>query len=185
MRNTKAASRYARSLMLLAIEKNDLDRTFDDMSLVNDVIDANKELKVVLRSPVIKKDAKVKIMNSLFEAKLGKISMAFLRIVGEKGREALLPEICDSFIAMVKRHKHIIVAEVTTATPLSDEARAKVQEIVRKIHSGAIELVEKLDAEIIGGIVLKVGDKSIDASMAGQIREFRKNFQKNPYESQL
>jgi len=185
MKNSKAAGRYAKALMDLALERGILDEVFADMQRVDEVMESSRELRSVLKSPVIKKDSKIKIMEQLFEGKTNALTMAFLRIVGEKGREALLPEISSSFVDMVKAQKHIMVAKVTSASPLDEASRTKIKEIISKIHDGGIELIEEVKQDIIGGFILNVGDRRIDASLVGQIRDLRKQFEKNPYESQI
>jgi F-type H+-transporting ATPase subunit delta len=185
MKNSKAAGRYAKSLMDLALEQGNLDAVFADMQQVDEVLESSRELRAVLKSPVIRKDAKVKILDQLFESKVSVLTISFLRIVGEKGREALLPEISSSFVDMVKLQKHIMVAKVTSASPLDDESRAKIREIIGRIHEGGIEIVEEVKKDILGGFILNVGDRRIDASILGQIRDLRKQFEKNPYESQI
>lgn len=185
MRNTKAAARYAKSLMELSIEQGKLDRCLEDMQLVEAVLDDSKELRAVLKSPVIKADKKMSILEEIFGAKLDKLSIEFLRIVGEKGRDAILVEIVESFVEQVKHHKHIMVAKVVTATPMTDANREKIKAIIEKVHNGELEIIEEVDKNIIGGFILNIADKRIDASVAGKIRELKKEFENNPYESQL
>lgn len=185
MRNTKAALRYAKSLLELALEQNKLDRCFQDMKMIQTVLDQSDELKSVLRSPVITQAKKDKILKELFGDKVDVLTMSFLNIVGEKGRDSLLPEIISAFVDQVKRYKQIMVAKIVSAVPLSDELRQKIRDIILKVHEGKLELVEEVDEEIIGGFILNIADKRIDASIRGQIRELRKEFSQNPYEPKL
>ena len=185
MRNTKAAIRYAKSLLDLSLEQNKLDRCYADMQIVDKTIDGSRDLKAVLRSPVIKQDSKDRILNELFQDKLDVLSLSFLKIVGEKGRDAILPDIISAFIDQVKHHKHIMVAKVISATPLDDATRAKIREIISKVHNGELELVEEVNEDILGGFVLNIADKRIDASVRGQLRELRTQFEHNPYEPQI
>lgn len=185
MRNTKAAARYAKSLMELAIEQGKLDRCLEDMQMVDTVLDENRELRAVLKSPVIKVDKKLAILKQIFSDKLDTLTIEFLRIVGEKGRDSILVDIVESFVQQVKVHKNILVAKVISAAPITDEIRTKIEALIHQIHNGKLQLVEEVDKKIIGGFILNIADKRIDASVAGKIRELRKEFENNPYESQL
>jgi F-type H+-transporting ATPase subunit delta len=185
MRNTKAAIRYAKSLLELALEQNKLDKCFEDMKMIQKVLDQSNELRSVLRSPVIGQAKKDKILKELFGENVDILTMSFLNIVGEKGRDSLLPEIISAFVDQVKRHKQIMVAKVVSAAPLSEELRQKIRKIISEVHNGELELIEVVDEDIIGGFILNIADKRIDASIRGQIRELRKEFSENPYEPKL
>ena len=132
-----------------------------------------------------RKDSKDKVMNAIFEGKIDELTLKFLMLVGEKGRDAMLPEIVTSFIEQVKLHKHIMVAKVISATPIDEATRAMIREIILKVHNGELELVEEINKDILGGFILNIADKRIDASIKGQLRELRTEFEHNPYEPQI
>ncbi|MFN0031120.1 MAG: ATP synthase F1 subunit delta [Flavobacteriales bacterium] len=181
MKGIKISSRYAKSLLQLALEKNQLDAVYADMKLIDETIDSSRELSNLLNNPVVKTDTKVSILNQLFGGHIGQITHGFMKLLTEKGREGYLAEVAQSFVEQVKTYKHITSAEVTTAIRMDNRTREHVLRIAKELKGGTIDLVERVDNELIGGFVLKVGDNMIDTSIAGQLRGLRREFDDNPY----
>lgn len=176
------AYRYARSLMQLAREKGQLDAMQADMLLVGNTCAENRELVVLLKSPVVKADAKGRILQAIFGEKVGEITRQYLTILVRKGREALLPDVAAAFAELYKLDQNIVVAEVSSAIPLEADARAKVLALAQKQHPGrTIELQEKVDPSLIGGINIRIGDEQYDGTVKRRLAELRHEFSKNPY----
>ena len=176
------AYRYARSLMELAQEKGVLAGVHEDMRLVATTCFGNRELIVLLNSPVVKADKKDKILDRVFAGKIGQLTATFMGILVRKGRERLLPDVAAAFSELYKVHKNIVLAQVTSAVPLNENTRAKVRALVEKQHPGkSIELVEKVDASLIGGVTIRIGDEQYDGSVSRRLADLRREFSKNPY----
>jgi F-type H+-transporting ATPase subunit delta len=139
----------------------------------------------MLSSPVVKADKKVDILQKLFDGQLNAITMAFITLLTRKGREGYLPEIVTSFLNQLRMHQGITVAEVTSAVALDAGSRAKMMESATKMAGGQVELVEKVDATLIGGFILKVGDKQIDSAIANRIKALKREFAENPYIAEI
>ncbi len=185
MKRSKAAIRYAKSLLDLARERNKLNEAQEDMEIVAKAIDENRELELLLESPIIKSDKKLAILKEIFEDKIGPVSFKFISIITQKGREGLLLQIAQQLIIICKEDKNIYSAEVTSATPLSDSVREKIYGIVQGIRPGEIELKETINKDLIGGFVLRVGDKMIDSSVRTKFKELKREFTDNPYISEM
>lgn len=181
MRETRVSHRYAKSLLDLALEQGQLEAVREDMLLVYNTIRESRELELMLKSPVIKTDKKQDILKAVFGGKIGVISSEFIDIITRKRREYELEGIADAFLTQYKKHKHILTAVITSASGLDETLRAKVMEIVKGVTSSEVELVEKVDADLIGGFVLRVGDKQVDASIMRQIKNLDRTFNENPY----
>jgi F-type H+-transporting ATPase subunit delta len=181
MRGIRISSRYAKSLLLLSVERNEADRVYEDMKVVHRAVSGNRDLKVFLKSPVIKADKKNAALEKVFGASLSATTMAFITLLANKGRESMLPEVAESFIAQMKVHKHITPAVVTSAAPLDGSVRDTIIRKVAALAPGTIELEEKINADLIGGFVLKVGDHQIDTSVLTKLRNLRRDFSENPY----
>ena len=176
------AYRYARSLMELAASDGRLEAALEDMQLVSATIRENHDLMVLLKSPVVKADAKTKILDRIFAGKIGTITAKFIGILVRKGREALLPEIAEAFTLLYRVERNIVVAEVRSAVPLSETARRQVQEMAEKNHPGkTIEISETVDPDLIGGLVIRIGDDQYDGSVARRLQDLRRKFSENPY----
>lgn len=186
MRNPKVAHRYAKSLLDLAEERNQQDEVQKDMELVLSTIRESKDLDLLLHSPVIKSDKKEKILEALFGSRVSDLTIGFMRIMASKGRESIFEEIADHYIQQIKQHKGILTAEVVTAAAADETTRKEIRERLTKLNpSGTVEITESIDPELIGGFVLKVEDKMIDASIRSQIRKLRREFTDTSYEAAL
>jgi len=168
------ASRYAKSLLDLAVEKGQLDAVYADMLQVKQVSEASKDFVNFLNSPIIKSDKKISVLKAVFEGKLSAITSGFLTIVTSKRREAMIPEMATAFIEQYRTHKNILTAVVTSANGLDAATKQKVLELVKSQLNGEIELVEKKDSALIGGFILKIGDKQLDKSVARQLSNLKK-----------
>lgn len=168
------ASRYAKSLLDLAVEKGQLDTVYSDMLQVSEVAGSSKDFVNFLNSPVIKTDKKVSVLKSIFEGKLSELTLAFFKIVASKRRESVIPEMAASFIDQYRAHKNILTAIVTSASGLDTTTRQKALDLVKAQTKGEIELVEKTDPKLIGGFILRIGDKQIDRSVSRQLTNLKK-----------
>ncbi|WP_342329593.1 ATP synthase F1 subunit delta [Pedobacter sp. FW305-3-2-15-E-R2A2] len=177
MLENKAASRYAKSLIDLSTEQNALEEIKNDMVLLDQVIDQNPELEAILKNPIVPLDKKAGILDNVFGAKVNAVTKAFLKLVVNKGRSEILFGTAKAFIQQYNAIKGIVTAEVTSATELTDANRAEIVAIVKK-EVGANEVVikEKVNDKLIGGFILKVGDKQFDASIANGLNKLKKEF---------
>jgi F-type H+-transporting ATPase subunit delta len=181
MRESRVSYRYAKSLLDLALEKGQLEDVRNDMLLVNSTIRENHELAVLLRSPVIKTDKKQAILKAIFGGKVSVISAEFMDVITRKRREGELEGVSNAFLSQYKKHKNILTAVITTSQGLDASLRQQVLNIVRGITKSEVVLEEKIDASLIGGFVLRVGDQQVDASIIRQIRNLERSFSENPY----
>ena len=182
MPNPRLATRYAKSLIGLAIERGQLEEAFADMKWLQAVCKSNRDFVNLLRSPIINADTKKKILAAVTAGKISELTTAFNNLLVTKGRESNLPEIITAFINAYKEQKNIHTVTLTTAAPINDAMKNAIVDQVRK--SGGfqnIELEEKVDADLIGGFVLQVGDQLIDASIAYDLRAIAKQFENNDF----
>lgn len=186
MRNPKVAHRYAKSLLGLASERKVGEEVEKDLRLIDRMLTDNRELKVFLHSPVVKSAKKNKVLEALLQGNVSELTLAFIRILTSKGREMLLPEIVFHYLEQSRHQKGIVAANVTSASPLAEDDKARVAELLRLFnHDGGVELTETVDPEIIGGFILKVEDRMVDASVSSQLRRLRREFTENLYEASL
>ncbi|MBK9146805.1 MAG: ATP synthase F1 subunit delta [Flavobacteriales bacterium] len=176
------AYRYARSLMDMAREKGQLDAMQDDMRLLASTCAENRELVVILKSPVVKSDAKDRILKGIFGDKVGPITRSYMGILVRKGRESLLPDVAAAFNELFKVDQNIVTAVVTSAVALNADTRAQVIALAMKQHPGkTIDLKEKVDPSLIGGVSIRIGDEQYDGTVSRRLADLRREFSKNPY----
>lgn len=174
MKGVRAAIRYAKALQQLAQEQQLLDTVIVDVTLIHSTIVNNNELTSMLRSPLIKADKKSSVITAIFDKKINEHTLRFIQLVVSHKREAMLDVICEEFIKVYDALKNIARLTVTTPSALTDALRA---ELINKIKSdyslSAVELVEKTDASLIGGMILRMGDKQLDASIRRQLNDIK------------
>lgn len=176
------ASRYAKSLLDLSIEKKQLEESRNDMKLVQQVCTSNKDLVNLLNSPVVKIDKKVEILTAIFGKHVSKLTISFFTLLANKRRESYIPEISKAFDELYKNKMNITTAVIKTAIGLDDKLKKRVLEIVKQAApKGEIELIEKVDPSIIGGFVLTVSDKQLDESVKHKLAELKKHLLDNKY----
>jgi F-type H+-transporting ATPase subunit delta len=168
------ASRYAKSLIDLAAEKNLLEVVNSDMIQIKSVCQDSREFRVFLKSPIINTDKKVSTIKAVFEGKVNTLTLDFLSSVTKGRREAIIPEIASSYLEQFKKQKNILSAVIVSANGLDADTKQKALDLIKSQFKGEVELVEKTDSSIIGGFILKIGDKQIDRSVARQLTNLKK-----------
>ena len=164
MAESRVSTRYVKSLLGLAVDQNAVEAVHNDMLMFSKVVDSNRDFKLMLGNPIIRHDKKREILEQLFKGKVHALTMAIFDILTKKNREALLADIAKEFHNAYNEYKGIRKATVTTAVPLDPKLRTEFENLVKR-HSDKkqVELIEKLDKEMIGGFILNIGDKKIDA----------------------
>lgn len=175
MRTSRVAIRYSKALMSMAKEASKVDAIYADMAFISKTIQDSKDLELTLKSPIIKSDKKSAILNQVFSSNVSEISSKFIALVVDRNREDMIGEIANAFIMQYKKEMNIISAEVTSAIKLDEELRAKVLKIVKGEGTSEVELKEKVDPSIIGGFIIRVDDKQVDASIARKFADLKKN----------
>ncbi|MFI5141487.1 MAG: ATP synthase F1 subunit delta [Bacteroidia bacterium] len=175
------ATRYAKSLLQLANEKGQLEKVYADMQLVENVCEHNREFTNFLNSPIIKTDKKVAVIKEIFSGKVSEVTSGFLTILTLKRRELYMKYIATEFVAQYKQHKNILTAVITSAVGIDSTVKAKVLELVKQTTKGEVELVEKVNKNLIGGFVLTIGDRQVDASVSRKLNDLRKTFTGNTF----
>lgn len=182
MAESRVASRYVKSLLGLAEEQQVLDSVHNDMLLFTKVCNENRAFALMLRSPVIRHDKKRDVLQKVFAGKVHALTMAFFDIITRKNREPLLPSIAREFHNAYNVYKGIGTAQLVTPFPVDASLRKEIEGIVQQISKKKqIELVEKVDADMIGGFVLTMGDRQVDASIKNKLKALKTKFSQNPY----
>ncbi|MEO6683842.1 MAG: ATP synthase F1 subunit delta [Ginsengibacter sp.] len=182
MNNPRLAQRYAKSLVDISVEMNQFDAVHKDILYLQEVMKVSSEFVAMLRSPIIKADKKDKIIQAVTKDKISKITQTFLLLLTRKGRESDLPGIVKSFIEQFNKIKGLHNAKLTTASPISKEL---VESFVQKIKASSsidhLNLETSVDDSLIGGFVLEMEGKLIDASILRDLNDVKKQFANNDY----
>ncbi|MGB0165851.1 MAG: ATP synthase F1 subunit delta [Luteibaculum sp.] len=180
MGQLKVADRYAKSLLQLALEQNKSQEVKSDIELVSKTLEQNKDLALLLKSPIIREDKKNSILTAVFKEALSDLTLSFIKILTKKGRESLLLEICNAYNKLYRKENNIQKVVLITAAPMDKETKDK---LLAKISNQGekLDVEEQIDPELIGGFILKIGDKQVDTSVLGSFRKLRKEFTNNPF----
>lgn len=181
MSATKLVSRYAKSLLDLAIEKKMLNEVHADMVGIQKAL-GNRDFLLLMKSPVVNPLKKTTIVDKIFDGKVTPITNYFLDILIRKHREAYLPEVVSSFLEQYRQYNHIVTAKITTAVPLDDTLLAEVKRIIlADTGQTEVSLKSEIDPSIIGGFILEFGDKLYDNSVAHKLDKLKQGFMVNKY----
>lgn len=176
MRETRVASRYAKSLLGLCIESGNLEEAYKDMSLIANTCAESKDLSLLLKSPIVKPEKKIKVLTEVFSKHISPVSNTFISIITKHGRENCLAEIAVQFQQQYKEHKKIVTAVVTSAIGLDENVRKMVLKIIEDSVKSEVDLLEKKDKDLVGGLVIRIGDKQYDASIQRKLSDLKKVF---------
>lgn len=168
MKSTKVASRYAKSLLELAIEQNKVDAILGDMNFLLETNESTRDFELLIASPIINPDKKISVFEKVFD-QFEELTMAFIRLITKNGRESFLPVIAKEFEAQVKAYKGIIPMTLISAVALDAGTRDKIVSKVQGSLKGKLEVKEVIDPSLIGGFIVRMGDTQIDASVASQL----------------
>jgi F-type H+-transporting ATPase subunit delta len=171
---SRLAVPYAKALFDLAIEKNLLEETMKDMQIVAALFESNKDFRMMLKSPVINEVKKKIIFARIFEKALSKLTFTFLMIIIRKKRESYIGDITFAFIELYKDHKGILTTTLKTAAPVTEEIRSVVRDLMKNQTKGEIELIEEVNADMIGGFILQWKDKQYNASILKQLKRLER-----------
>lgn len=182
MKNLKLANRYAKALFEFANKQNQIETVNQDLGLVKTTLRENRELQVILNSPVIEPSKKHAIFTALFQGHLSETTFTFIDVIIRKKREPALRNICEEFTKYYNDYHNIRVVTVTTAQPMSAELREKIKGLLSEETHYTIDLEEIIRPDIIGGIIVKMGDFYFDAGILSKINKLRNAFAYNEYQ---
>ncbi len=181
MSAARLASRYAKSLIDLGIDKGQLEDLNNDVQHFNKALE-NRDLWLLIKSPIVNSDKKLGIIKRVFADQNSAIMSSFLDIVVRKRREFYLPEIMQEFVNQYKSHKKVASATLTTAAPVDEQTLENIKQIVLSdTGMTTVELETAIDESLIGGFVLKFDNKLYDNSIAHKLDKLQKSFDDKSY----
>lgn len=176
MSDQAVAYRYAKSLIELAEEKGITDTIQKDMQLFDQVCTENHAFELALKSPVVKHLKKLSILKEVFKDKINPMTLSIFTIITNKNRESILPSLATEYLRQYDILKNNLTAEVTTVSDLNDTQRKEFIDLVAKATGKNVNLKEKLNTDLIGGYILRVGDKQIDTSVKRKLNDLKVGF---------
>jgi F-type H+-transporting ATPase subunit delta len=146
-----------------------------DIQQLRDAVDAHDELRSMLENPEIESEVKASVLTRVAQGSDPQV-INFLKLLAEKGRAGELSEIADELETLVAIEEQILDVELTTATELSDADFGRILGRIETASGRKVQATRKVDADLIGGIVLQAGSMRLDASVRGRLDRLRHDF---------
>jgi len=185
MKGTRAALRYAKAVLNLAKEKGFAKEVNDDMILIQSTIEENHDLEVMLKSPIIKSGPKLAVLTQVFEKKVNGITMGLLNLLIENKRLPLLNLVAKEYVVIYDFLKGVEVAQITSAVPLTKELETDILKKIKESVGKEISMNNVIDPSIIGGFIIRIGDKLYDSSVSSRLKNLLSQFEDNHYISKI
>jgi F-type H+-transporting ATPase subunit delta len=169
------AERYALALFTLAQEQNVADAVADALRNFGDMIAQSADLKRLVVSPVFSAEEQLKAVTAILnQYGFGGVTANFIKLVASKRRLFVLPDMIRAFLALNDKAKGVTRADITVAAPLSSDHFAALEEALRQVSGGkTVKVNVNVDPSIIGGIVVKLGSRMVDASLKTKLNSLR------------
>ena len=170
---------YGDALFAVALEDNRMDEFFEAVKVVADLLRTNEEFGKLMNHPKITKEDKVKIVEETFGNRIPKEITGIMTLLVTKGRAEAILSVFDYFINLVKEEKKIGSASVATAVALTDAQKAKVeQKLLDTTKYESFEMNYSVDESLIGGMVIRIGDRVVDSSIKTKLYELSRELRK-------
>ena len=173
MDQSAIAVRYAKAFFATAKEKDLLETLKTDIELVFNVCNESADFILLLESPIVKTSKKAQLITAIFKGKINELTLSFLLLIAKNKREVHIPGICRNFLGLTRKDQNIKSALLTTASEINSESIKKIEELLGEELNATIELSTNIKPEIIGGLLLRLDDKQLDASVATQLKKIK------------
>ena len=168
------SNRYASALYDLAAESKRINIVLKDLELLNKFIEENKDLKLLVKSPLIPSNDKLLIFEKILSKQSGdKLTITFLKVISNNKRFSNLSSIILQFININAKKRGEILADVTSADELTNQQKIEINNQLKSILGEKLSLNYKVDKKIIGGLIVKFGSKMIDSSLSSKINKLK------------
>ena len=168
------SDRYASALYDLAAEKKLVDPVLEDLSNLKNMLKDNKELSLVIKSPLITSIDKLNIFESLLKKiNANELTSTFLKVIEKNKRFSNLASIITQFMNINSQKRGDVLADITSADELNDDQKNNITNQLKSILGDKLSLSFDVDKNIMGGLIVKVGSKMIDTSLANKINKLK------------
>jgi len=173
MKNVRVARRYAQALMAIAGERNVVDEVARDLEAIGKLLLASRDLRALVASPVIREGKKKAVFRELWDTRVDRATMAFLLLLAHKQREHLIAEVVEEYQALRDERQGILDAEVRSAVPLSAAQERELRTRLARSTGKNVRVRASVDPALRGGLVVRIGDTVVDASVRRQLERLR------------
>lgn len=176
MKEAAIGSRYALAFYEITNKNNTVEEVYNELSTLMEAYETNIDFKNFLNHPLIDINDKKSFLNKLFADKFKEDSLNIVNYLLDKKRLNLLKAIVTEFLKIYYEKHRIVEAEATFAVTPSNEQLQKLLDKLKAKENKEVRLRTKIDKGILGGVIIKIEDRIIDASIKREIEVFRNNF---------
>ena len=173
MPRSASARRYAQAVFQIANENDELESWLDDLTVLSAAVH-NPELSAFLDAPQLSPSQKTAVLQTTLSDTVGPLALNLVSLLASRNLAGLMQGIVEQYQRLLDEHNGIERAEVVSAVPLDDSQRASVEEFLKEVVGKEIRLTSRVDPQIIGGMVARVGDHVIDGSTATRLESMRR-----------
>jgi len=173
---TKAGRRYAKALLELAEERDEIEPVLEDISFINNTLKGSRELVLFLQNPIINYDDKQAVIKKLFGEQLQEVTSLFLDLLVKKDRINILGQITEAFIESYNKYAGIIKIKVSAAYELNKEQRTALQQNLEEKTGKKVDLEIEIDESLMGGMAVRIEDTVIDGTVKNQLQELEEQW---------
>ena len=174
MGEIKISRRYARALFDVGVESKQLETFYQDMVQLEAIVKESSDLRNFLKTPIVKAKKKQKVLGEIFTGKVNDVTVTFLNIITQGGREALMQSIAEQFIVLYKELRNIKTARLETVTPMEPVVKAQLIRALEDFTKSTIELEEVQNDKLIGGFVLELDDMKLENSVRAKLNLYHR-----------
>ncbi|MTI80601.1 MAG: F0F1 ATP synthase subunit delta [Firmicutes bacterium] len=167
------ARRYAQALYEIATKTQGLDALEEELKAVKAVMESEEGLRKILFHPQITASEKQKVIKNLFENRVSETTVNFLYLIVDRHREAYISDIVEEFINQANEARNIVDAEVISATELPAGQKESLAQVLNRLAGKEVSPKYSVDASLIGGLVVRIGDKVIDGSVKHKLESLK------------
>jgi len=178
MSGTRAAIRYAKAILSLAIDQKSEETINNDMKLIAKTISENTDLDLALKNAIAKQETKKEILNQVFTG-LNPLTSKLFDVLVDNNRINAVADVASKYNELYEAHIGKEKATVTTAVSMTEDLETKVLAKIKELTSKSVELENIVDESIIGGFILRVGDIQYNASIASKLNKLKREFTLN------
>jgi F-type H+-transporting ATPase subunit delta len=173
---TRAARRYAATLLEVGKERDEVKALLDDMNFINNTINDSRELALFVQSPIIKYEDKQAVLEKLFGKQVQESTWSFIQLLIRKKRIGILHQVAQAYIEKYKKYAGIIDVEVSVAYELNSSQKKALYNALEKVTSQKADLSIHKDESLRGGMAVRIGDTVIDGTVRHKLQELEQTF---------
>lgn len=176
MNESLLAGRYAKALLTQAVEEGQDGVLYPILRHLAQTLRSAHDVKSVVGNPTLSEELRARFVVALAGGECPPLLARFVDLVFEHGREALLGEMSRAYVRLYRRHRGITYARVVSAHQIDEPTQRQLQELLGERFGGQVELDVVRDEQLLGGFIIRVDGKQMDASIRGQLERIRNQF---------